>query len=215
MSFAGEFHEGQSRPEFNEMELPSENDLAVLNALGLDEDVKDLSFQGIKRKLGLHQETLSRSLHRLQRDGYVEHLDQAYRISPKGLQTISLNRDWAGIKHNSRDTSVTPVLRAMLPNDVNIPELVNSLSYKWFGNLRWLGSVQTADSTTLTWITNDNAQKISVKISNDLLLIETAGRSPTLVSQAIPSSYEIFDQVWKSIKSLNRSPSSERYGKAS
>lgn len=210
-----DIHNGQSPLEFDELELPSENDLAVLNALGSDQDAQDVSFQGIRRRLGLHQETLSRSLHRLQRDGYIEHLANAYRISPKGLETINLSGDTVRPKPNSREPIDTPILSAMLPANVDVRDLADALSYKWFGDLRWLGSSQSANSTTLTWITSDTAQKISVRITGNSLSIDTTERDSNYISRVIPSAYELFDQVWKSVKSLGKNSIPERYGKAS
>ncbi len=108
---------------------PSENDLVILKALGEDEDARELSFQGIKRKLGLHQETLSRALHRLQRDGFVERLDHAYRISPKGILTIGeVNKIPTLAKLEPVNPYSVSLLRARLPPDINKTDLVNSLS---------------------------------------------------------------------------------------
>src|SRR5580700_4904772 len=156
-----------------DLERPSDNDLVILRAIGDDDAAKELSFQGIKRKLGLHQETLSRALHRLQRDGFVERLDHAYRISPKGIITIGEGKQGASSRSEIVDSYSVSLLRAKLPSDVNLPDLINSLSYKWFGNLRWLGSTQTTDSATLSWITNDSGLKISVRIKEEVLTIET------------------------------------------
>src|SRR5579862_1000415 len=152
MSLADNFDEDSPVVRgLEDLERPSDNDLVILRAIGEDHDASELSFQGIKRKLGLHQETLSRSLHRLQRDGFVERLDHAYRISPKGVHTIG--DDKSRLNPLSKMEPVDPysvsLLRAKLPSDVSTSELVNSLSFKWFGNLRWLGSTQTPESATL------------------------------------------------------------------
>ena len=89
MPLGDSFDIGQDTSGMDGLELPSANDFAILRAMGDDDDTQNISFQGIKRKLGLHQETLSRALRRLQRDGYVERLEHAYRISQKGISTIS------------------------------------------------------------------------------------------------------------------------------
>jgi DNA-binding PadR family transcriptional regulator len=217
MSFASGY-EGDVPIESGHLEefedLPSPNDLAVLKALGEDEDAREQSFQGIKRKLGLHQETLSRSLHRLQRDGFVERLDHAYRISPKGVHTIGDYK--SGLNSLAKIDSVDPysvsLLRAKLPPDVNTSDLVNSLSYKWFGNLRWLGSTQTPDSATLSWITDDSGQKISVRIKEDLLTIETFPTSQDSISDATRSAFELFDHVSKALRNAGRSAPASRFG---
>jgi len=199
----------------DEIELPSDNDLLVLKAIGEDEDTKDVSFQGIKRKLGLHQETLSRALHRLQRDGYVERLEHAYRISPKGLNTISHRPERiSGPRVELLDPYSVSLLQAKLPEDVSLSALVQSLSFKWFGNLRWLGSNQTPDSATLSWITNDTGQKISVRIKEDALTIETSPSGREMLSAATRAAFELFDHVSKALKGVESSRSPDMSAKA-
>ena len=97
------------------------------------------------------------------------------------------------------------LLRARLPSDVNVSELVNSLSYKWFGNLRWLGSTQAPDSATLSWMTNDSGLKISIRIKEDVLTIETFPLGSNSVSDAARSAFELFDHVSKALKGSTRS----------
>ncbi|MDA4131012.1 MAG: MarR family transcriptional regulator [Thaumarchaeota archaeon] len=190
----------------DELEQPSDNDLLVLKAIGEDEEAQELSFQGIKRKLGVHQETLSRALHRLQRDGFVERLEHAYRISPKGLTTISQGKQPFRPKIDSViDPYLVSLLQAKLPTDVNVNEIVNALSYRWFGNLRWLGSTQTPDSATLSWITNDSGLKISVRIKEDALNIETIPTSAYSVSEASRAAFQLFDLITKVMKGPARS----------
>jgi len=211
MSFGGGLQGNgplDDEPELEDFEdRPSQNDLVVLKALGEDADARELSFQGIKRKLGLHQETLSRSLHRLQRDGFVERLDHAYRISPKGILTIGDDKSRlpAVGKLDPVDPYSISLLRAKLPPDVNTSDLVNSLSYKWFGNLRWLGSTLTPESATLSWITDDSGQKISVRIKDDVLTIETYPSSADSISDASRSAFELFDHVSRALKTAGRS----------
>jgi hypothetical protein len=104
------------------------------------------------------------------------------------------------------------LLRAKLPPDVNIQDLVDSLSFKWFGNLRWLGSTQTPESATRSWITDDTGQKISVRIRDDVLTIETfPSATADSLSAASRSAFELFDHVSKALKSSDRSP---RFGAA-
>lgn len=214
-SFSPDFQAGaQTGGNLEDLEeRPSPNDLAVLRALGEDEDAKEVSFQGIKRKLGLHQETLSRSLHRLQRDGFIERLEHAYRISPKGILTIGDERRLPlPSKLDSADPYSISLLRAKLPPDSSTSELVNSLSYKWFGNLRWLGSTLTPESATMSWITDDAGQKISVRIRDEVLTIETYPTSSESISDVTRSAFELFDHVSRALKDSGRASDLPRFG---
>lgn len=193
---------GQDPSGADALELPSANDFVILSAMGDDEETKEISFQGMKRKLGLHQETLSRALHRLQRDGYVERLEHAYKISQKGMSTISHVRPRTHVVESKDPYSVT-LLSAKLPSEFNVDYLVNMLSYKWFGNLRWLGSTQSSNSATLSWITSDTSLKISLRIKDDTLTIETYPRDSSSISVATRSAFELFDNVSRALKSTD------------
>jgi len=205
---------GQDVPEPQDVELPSENDLLILRAIGGDSDAQNVSFQGIKRKLGLHQETLSRALHRLQRDGFIERLQQGYRISNKGRATI-ISQNTVFVEPSYYDERYPiSVLSAMLPEDVNVQDVVSSLSYKWFGNLRWLGFGESRDSTTMSWITSDSDLRVTVKIKDDSLTIESFANRTDAASKAIMSAYDLFDHITKVLKLAESGKHEPHIGKA-
>ncbi|MDE1771008.1 MAG: helix-turn-helix transcriptional regulator, partial [Thaumarchaeota archaeon] len=65
------------------------NDKKVLSILNQDNDLADnqYTFNGLARKLGMHQQSLSRALHRLENSGLVEKSETGYRPS-KNLRSI-------------------------------------------------------------------------------------------------------------------------------
>ena len=191
---------GQDAPQVQDIELPSDNDLLILKAIGGDVDAQNITFQGIKRKLGLHQETLSRALHRLSRDGFIERLDQGYRISNKGRATIISETSLPKASAYFEERYPISVLSAMLPEGINIQDVVSSLSYKWFGNLRWLGFGESRDSISMSWITSDSDLKLTVKIKDDSLTIESFANQAGAASKAIMSAYELFDHITKVLR---------------
>src|SRR5574340_1296776 len=58
------------------------NDKKVLSLLNQDSDVNDnqYTFNGLVRKLGIHQQSLARSLHRLENAGLVKKTDYGYKL---------------------------------------------------------------------------------------------------------------------------------------
>src|SRR2546427_10701226 len=60
----------------------------VLEFLSRDPS-SQVAFQGIRRRLGIHPEQLSRALHRLADDGLVEHTEHGYRATAKALTVLS------------------------------------------------------------------------------------------------------------------------------
>src|SRR5579863_4699944 len=105
-----------------EIELPSGNDLAVLQAVGGTigpyEESGKVSFQGIKRKLGLHQETLSRSLRRLEKEGLIEKINQDYSISERGESIISGTRT-IHLPAILGEVYAIPIMRTIIPPDAS------------------------------------------------------------------------------------------------
>ncbi len=191
------------------MEVPSGNDLVVLEALdGSFEDAGSISFQGIKRKLGLHQETLSRSLRRLERDGLIDKSDHDYRISKRGTEILSRNKTKTA--HSVRDAILPiPILRTILPPDATELELERALSHKWFGTLRWYGSSHNEDGTVLAWTTDDGKLRLSARISDGYLAVESQATTKESMDTAIRAAYEIFDHISKAFKHRGMVPAPE------
>lgn len=185
------------------VEMPSTSDFAILKAIGADGDAQQYSFQGIRRKLGLHQETLSRALHRLQRDGFIQRMEHSYAISKKGQSTISLGK--LGEHIGFRDPNSVILLQSVLPSDLNQQLLVDSMCYRWFGNLRWLGSASKNGTTTLSWITIETGLTIFVRIKDSTLTIETYPKDTNSVPEATRSAFELFDHISRSMKASDRS----------
>ena len=178
------------------VEDPSTHDLAVLEAMGSGYG-GSVSFQGIRRKLGVHQETLSRALHRLERDGFIMKSEGEYKVSQKGEDVISRHPQVGG---EHAEAYSIPILRTILPADSDLSELEASLSHRWFGNLRWFGSSRSEEGTILTWTTPDGKMKLNARISEGYLSIESEAVSAQSMSEAVKAAYEIFHHISKATK---------------
>jgi DNA-binding Lrp family transcriptional regulator len=195
------------------MEVPSGNDLAILRELAESfGDIGAISFQGIRRKLGLHQETLSRSLRRLERDGLVDKSEHDYRISKKGSEILSLGKRKSDTSPVPHVVFPIPILRTILPPDAAESEIESALSHKWFGSLRWYGSSSGDEGTILSWTTDDGKLKLSARISEGYLTVESEATTKDSMEVAIKAAYEIFDHISKVFKYRDMIPSHERQG---
>lgn len=167
-----------------------ENDHEILNVLG--DGKSKYTFKGLMRKLGIHQETLSRSLHRLGDLGLIEKSDIGYRISEKG-------KVFAGERPKSRIAFV-PLFQTYIPPNVDINEIVHMLAGKWFKGLRWLGMIEGEGGYMLQWVSENNSFQINLRIVNSYVTIESNADDSNKL-EAMVSAYRIFERV---IKHYNR-----------
>src|SRR5208282_6670520 len=77
------------RDEFTRNPQFSERDAEVLRFLG-EEDLLGFTFEGLRRRLGTHSETLSRILHRLEDQMILEKTPEGYHVTHKGKEIIGV-----------------------------------------------------------------------------------------------------------------------------
>jgi len=139
-----------------------------------------IAFSGLRRVLGAHPESLSRSLRRLEREGLVERTDGGYRaISAPGA-----------------DRPVAPELKPIasvdLPVGVSRDFVHGRLAGRWFGSLRWVGRVERPDGALLAWAGRDGSGYTLLGIDRGVLRVYVpvdAAGDPT--SDGEDSAYEL------------------------
>ena len=112
-----------------------ERDVDVIQVIHI-EDLTYFTFEGLKRRLKIHPETLSRILARLTEEEILEKTDNGYSLTPKGKQLMNQQN------HGSAPTR-TPMLQSFVPPDLSADKVVSDLKGRWFGSLRWLGNCGT------------------------------------------------------------------------
>jgi hypothetical protein len=167
---------------------PSERDADVLELIE-SEDLAVFTFDGLKRRTGLHSETLSRVLTRLEEDGIIKKGPEGYKVTPK-ITELRLNR----ARH---DVPSTPLIQTYLPSDLMTPQLILGLKGKWFGFLRWLGVSENSQGITLKWITEDGGIQISANIQGTALNIEAKFLTNNNLNLAIKASYQLMSLIGK------------------
>ena len=123
-----------------------ERDNDILDLIS-EEDLTMFSFDGLKRRSGLHPETLSRILSRLEQEGIVE------KGPAGGYNVTSKMSDFLRLRQTSSGGSYVPLLQTFLPSDMSVQKLIHDLKGRWFGSLRWLGLSDNGENITLKWIT--------------------------------------------------------------
>jgi DNA-binding MarR family transcriptional regulator len=140
------------------------NDLAGLDLAGREQTVvrelgrfgdARIAFQGLRRRLGLHPQALTRTLRSLERAGIVGHDERGYFVSPKHRAAFE----------SSQSQAFRPVFAAILPPHVEPKHLAEQLSRRWFQGLRWFGITEQPGEFVLHWILDADLASVRLRIT--------------------------------------------------
>jgi DNA-binding transcriptional ArsR family regulator len=182
---------------------PSDRDADVLSLIET-EDLSVFTFDGLKRRTGLHPEILSRILSRLEEEGIVKKEREGYRVSPK-ITELKLNSPRPQVP-------TTPLIQTFLPSDLMTPQLILSLRGKWFGALRWMGMSENRQGVTLKWITEDGGIQIAANIQGTALNIEAKFLTNNNLNAALKASYQLMSLIGKLCTAASRPPVAQHVG---
>ena len=189
------------------VEMTSEREIAIADAHAPTQDLSNIrehdrevleflsrspsslmGFQGLKRRLGMHPEQLSRALHRLAEDDFVEQTALGYRITQRGLTILSMEavpEEHAGVT----------VLQTFMPGNVDAREMVVALKGSWIGPLRWQGLTENQDGLRLSWITEDGEVQLDTRIHGGQLTISAVVAFQERVDEAIRLGHLLFQHI--------------------
>jgi len=168
--------------------------LALLNEPG-----SNYSFRGLMRKLNLHQQSLSRALHRLEEMNVVEKSPLGYRLSKAGAIAVSKTELLQQQKPRGRE--YMQLLQTYIPLNVKASEVMRHLIGRWFKNLRWIGMIRSDTGYTLQWISDDGSFQINLRLIAEYIVIETNASTEKEKVQAMVGSYAIYEHITKVMQS--------------
>lgn len=168
--------------------------LALLNEAG-----SNYSFKGLMRKLNLHQQSLSRALHRLEEMDLVEKSPLGYRLSKAGSSAMSNTELLQQKKPRGRE--YMQLLQTYIPLNIKASEVMRYLIGRWFKNLRWIGMIRSDTSYTLQWISDDGSFQINLRLIAEYIVIETNASTEKEKVQAMVGSYAIYEHITKVMRS--------------
>ena len=160
-----------------------------MNMLSAESDAT-YTFQGLKRRLGLHQEKLTRILRRLEDENLVAKTAEGYR---------TLKQARKGAHHLVEGE---PVIRGQLPPGIDSQVLLERIKGRWFKNFRWVGYSNATDGLSLYWITEDNSFEVRIQLSPSELLVWSQATSITETSSPVAAAYELFDRISRMLPEL-------------
>ena len=161
---------------------PLDDQTLVMNMLSSENDAI-YSFQGMKRRLGLHQEKLTRILKRLEDDHLVLKTDEGYKVLHHPRRTT---------RHLDEGE---PVIRGQLPREIDPSILTSKLKGRWFKNFRWLGYSTHPSGQSLYWITEDGRFQLVVRLAPAEILVWSQPTNELEEHSSIAAGYELFDRI--------------------
>ena len=168
-----------------------ENDINILQIIN-EEDLTCFTFEGLKRRLKMHPETLSRILYRLADQGILKKGNNGYTLTSNAKKLLKSN-SFDSTNHSLR------LLQTFIPPEVSIKKVISDLKGKWFGVLRWLGYSIANEGVTLKWITEDGGTIISAIFSQGKLYIDAKMVSENDINSALNASHQLMAHITKSI----------------
>jgi len=166
-----------------------ERDRDVITLIS-EEDLALFTFDGLKRRMGLHPETLSRILGRLEHEGLVQK-------GPGGYKVTSKISEFPRLRPTCGDESHVPLLQTFLPSDMSVQQLILDLRGRWFGLLRWMGLSENGEGVTLKWITDGGDVQVDANISERALTIEAKFLHDRDLNMALKASYQLMTHIGK------------------
>jgi DNA-binding Lrp family transcriptional regulator len=165
----------------------SNHDRDILALLGREAAIQ-VSFQGLRRLLDIHQESLTRALRRLQEEGLVSGTTEGYRLSSQGVSLAQAVPD-------PIQSPPIPVLRTVLPGEREGRRASEVLRQRWFGPLRWYGSAEDAAGRTLTWTTEDGGIRLDARFEGVFLSVDGRLIDPNRLPEAVAAAHRILNEV--------------------
>jgi DNA-binding MarR family transcriptional regulator len=170
----------------------SERDSDVLKIIE-EEDLASFSFEGLKRRIRAHPETLSRTLDRLEEQSIVERGADGYRVTTKG-------REYLAVHPIEMAEQRLTLLKTMLPPSLDLQQVFHSLKGKWFGSLRWLGYSQDG-GLVLKWVTDDGKVQLDAKFTSADLTIDGRLLQGKDLAVAVRAAHQLLAHISRSYAS--------------
>ena len=174
-------------PDFDESDL-DEREREVLRFLSSEQNGY-FSFQGLRRRLGFHQETLTRTLKRLEEAQVIERTTDGYKVRA--------HRPGYSFSVRTNQPYTKSVIDAYLPAQIDVTILFQKLRGRWFSNFRWLGYSHDGAQLSMSWISEDGQMQLQARISGGKITISTDSSVKLDESRQISAAYQLFDHISK------------------
>jgi DNA-binding transcriptional ArsR family regulator len=171
----------------NDIPSVSARDAEVVRAIE-EEGLSVFTFDGLRRITGVHPETLSRSLERLEDEGLVVKSQEGYSVTDKAKGSFSLRPAYAGAKR-------VPILHTFLPYKASAGTIVSALKGRWFDTIRWVGMAESEEGFVMKWVTDDGSALIDAKFSAGQLDIDAKIATEADLPKAVRAAHQLMGRI--------------------
>lgn len=140
-----------------------------------------IAFSGLRRVLKAHPESLSRALHRLEREGLVDRGEGGYRALLREPKVDAASA-----------TRLRPIARVRVPFGTAPETVLGRLAGRWFGGLRWVGVIDRPSQRLLSWARRDGSGYVLLGIHGGSLRVYVPDEpGPGDLAEAEDAAYEL------------------------
>jgi hypothetical protein len=165
----------------------SPRDEMVVRAIE-EEGLDVFTFDGLRRMIGAHPETLSRSLERLEDGGILVKSPEGYSVTDKAKGHLPLKQAGEG-------TSRVPILHTFLPHAASAATIITALKGRWFDTIRWVGMAEDEEGVVLKWVTEDGSALIDARIAAGQLDIDAKIARDTDFPKAVRAAHQLMGRI--------------------
>ena len=165
----------------------SPRDAQVVHAIE-DEGLSIFTFDGLRRIIGAHPETLSRSLERLEEEGIVTKSPDGYSVTDKARESFTLRPAFSGTRR-------VPILHTFFPYGASASVIVSALKGRWFDTIRWVGMANSEEGVVMKWVTEDGSAVIDAKFASGQLDIDARLANEADLPKAVRAAHQLMGRI--------------------
>jgi len=157
----------------------------------IEEEVLEVfTFDGLRRITGTHPETLSRSLERLEDDGFVVRSPEGYSVTDKARESFAARPAFEGARK-------IPILHTFLPYEASARTIISALKGRWFDTIRWVGTAETEEGFVMKWVTEDGTATIDARFSAGQLDVDAKVAKESDLPKAVRGAHQLMGRISK------------------
>ena len=153
-----------------------------------EEELSMFTFDGLRRITGTHPETLSRSLERLEEDGWVVKSPEGYSVTEKAKGLFAPRPASSAVKR-------VPILHTFLPYEASAGIIMGALKGRWFDSMRWVGTSESEEGLAMKWVTDDGSALIGARFTAGQLDIDAKVATDADLPKAVRAAHQLMGRI--------------------